>query len=85
MPLKTRQEVRNEFALKGLSFSAWAKQRGYSVALVSLILNDDQVNPRRKCLRGESHNIAVDLGLKTGIPNVGTFRPLARPQLAAAA
>jgi gp16 family phage-associated protein len=90
MPLKTRAEVRSEFAQKGESFSAWAKQRGYSVALVSLILNDDPKNPRRKCLRGESHNIAVELGLKTGIKSAPvissvTFRPSASPRMAAAA
>jgi hypothetical protein len=31
------------------------------------ILNDDDRNPKRKCLRGESHNIAVALGLKDGL------------------
>lgn len=66
MPLKTREEVRNEFASYGWSYSAWAKQRGYSGKLVAEIVNDNEKNPRRKCLRGESHNIAVELGLKQG-------------------
>lgn len=66
MPLKTRQQIREEFANKGWSYSAWAKQRGYSVPLVHDIITDNDTNPRRKCLRGESHNIAVDLGLKNG-------------------
>lgn len=90
MPLKTRQQVRDEFALNGLSFSAWAKQRSYSVALVSAILNDDQAKPVRKCLRGESHNIAVDLGLKNGIKTAvatssAAFRISGSSQMAAAA
>lgn len=66
MPLKTRAEVRQEFASRGWSISGWAKQHGYSPVLVGDILNDDERNPKRKCLRGESHNIAVALGLKHG-------------------
>ena len=66
MPLKTRQQVRDEFASRGWSYSDWARQRGYSAALVCMIVNDDDRTPQRKCLRGESHNIAVALGLKKG-------------------
>ena len=66
MSPKTREEVRQEFARHGWSYSAWAKQRGYSADLVREIVNDDERNPRRKCIRGESHNIAVELGLKSG-------------------
>lgn len=67
MPLKTRAEVRQEFASRGWSISGWAKQHGYSPVLVGDILNDNERNPKRKCLRGESHNIAVALGLKHGV------------------
>jgi hypothetical protein len=35
--------------------------------MVSDIINDDERSPKRKCLRGESHNIAVALGLKEGV------------------
>ena len=66
MPLKTRQQIRDEFAASGVSYSAWARQRGYSPNMVIAIVNDDDVNPRLKCLRGDAHNIAVELGLKTG-------------------
>lgn len=66
MPLKTRKQVRDEFASRGLAYSDWARQRGYSAALVLMIVNDDDSAPHRKCLRGESHNIAVELGLKSG-------------------
>ena len=67
MPLKTRAEVRQEFASRGWSISGWAKQHGYSPVLVGDILNDNERNPKRKCLRGESHNIADALGLKHGV------------------
>ena len=63
---KTRKQVREEFASRGWSFADWARQRGYSTALVGMIINDDDRTSRRKCLRGESHNIAVELGLKAG-------------------
>lgn len=81
MPTKTREQVRQEFASHGWSYSGWAKQRGYSTDLVREIVNDDDRNPRRKCLRGESHNIAVELGLKAGTVS-RTLAP--RLQLAAA-
>ena len=66
MPLKTRAQVRQEFADKGWSISGWARLHGYSPVMVSDIINDSETNPKRKCLRGESHNIAVSLGLKSG-------------------
>ena len=72
MPLKSRKQVRDEFASRGWSYSDWAKQRGYSAALVCMIVNDDDRAPHRKCLRGESHNIAVELGLKAGTVSRGT-------------
>lgn len=66
MSLKLRSAVREEFSSKGWSVSSWAKQHGYSAQLVHTILNDDDEKPRRPCLRGESHNIAVDLRIKQG-------------------
>ena len=81
MPLKTRKQVRDEFASRGWSYSDWARQRGYSAAVVCMIVNDDDRTPQRKCLRGESHNIAVDLGLKAGVISRS---PAPRMQLAAA-
>ncbi len=66
MKLKTREQIRTEFAHRGESFSAWAKDRGYSINLVLEIINDDPRKPKRKCVRGESHNIAVELRLKDG-------------------
>ena len=66
--IKTRAQFRQELAEKGLSANAWARQHGYSTASVSAILNDDERNPRIRCLRGEAHNIAVSMGLKRGTP-----------------
>ena len=66
MTLKTRTEIRAEFDRKGQSYSQWALKNGFSPSLVIAILNDDDRNPTRKCSRGDSHNIAVTLGLKTG-------------------
>lgn len=60
-PMKSPEEVKQEFAERGLSISGWAKERGYSQALVYQVLNGS-----RKALRGESHKIAVELGLKEG-------------------
>ena len=64
--LKTRAQVREEFASKGWSISAWARDNGYSPNMVIAIITDDDRNPRLKCLRGDAHNIAVELGLKEG-------------------
>lgn len=77
MPLKTRQQVRDEFASKGWSYAAWSRKHGYSSTLVVEIVNDNDANPRRKCLRGESHNIAVQLGLKQGEVSRAQFSSLA--------
>lgn len=67
MALKTRAQIREDFASRGWSITGWARQHGYSPVLVSDIINDDERNPKRKCLRGESHNIAVALGIKEGV------------------
>lgn len=79
MALKTRQQIRDDFAKRGWSYTGWARQRGYSPNMVIAIANDSEVNPRLKCTRGEAHNIAVELGLKEG----EVSRALA-PRLAAA-
>jgi len=74
--VKTRSQVRAEFSRKGWSYSGWATQHGFSPNLVIAIINDDDNAPKRKCLRGESHNIAVKLGLKDG--EISTMPRLAR-------
>lgn len=45
----------------GISVSEWARQNGFSASLVYQILEGN-----RRCIRGQSHQIAVALGLKQG-------------------
>lgn len=60
--LRTGEQVRDEFHRRGLSISEWARSRGYSAQLVYQVLAG-----RKRCLRGQSHAIAVTLGLKEGV------------------
>lgn len=80
-PLKTRAQVRQEFARQGLSLASWAKANGYSSNMVTAIVNDDESNLRYKCHRGDAHNIAVALRLKEGevtrSSNTAAFRAMA--------
>ena len=59
--VKTPAEVKAEFARKGISVSKWAQQHKVHRQLVYEILSG-----RIACLRGESHRVAVLLGLKQG-------------------
>ena len=77
MVSKTRQQIRDEFAANGVSYSAWARQRGYSPNMVIAILADNEAHLRLKCLRGDAHNIAVQLGLKEGVVSRNGHRNLA--------
>lgn len=61
MALRTAADVRAEFQRKGISISGWAIANGFSTNLVFEVLGG-----RKKCLRGQAHNIAVKLGLKEG-------------------
>lgn len=54
-------DVKNLFHESGISISEWARVRGFSTGLVYQVLDG-----RRKCERGQSHKIAVALGLKNG-------------------
>ncbi|WP_026608718.1 hypothetical protein [Methylocaldum szegediense] len=58
--LKTREEVLEEFARKGISVSKWAKERGLHPAVVHGVLKG------RKARIGQSHKAAVLLGIKDG-------------------
>jgi gp16 family phage-associated protein len=60
-PVRSVGEVRHEFEIRGLSVAAWARAHGYSSALVYQVLSG-----KKRCLRGQSHEIAVRLGLKLG-------------------
>ncbi len=64
MPVKkirTRAKVRRDFAVRGISISAWAKANGFRRQLVHSVLCG-----RLKGRIGKSHNIAVLLGIKNG-------------------
>ena len=60
--LRSTAEIRLEFARRGLSISGWARLHGYSAQLVYGVLTG-----RNRGLRGQSHEIAVRLGLKHGL------------------
>lgn len=53
--------ARDRFHRSGKSVVAWARENGFTVNLVYEVLNG-----KRKCLRGQSHRIAVKLGIKDG-------------------
>jgi gp16 family phage-associated protein len=62
--LKKPEDVRADFDRKGISIAAWARQHGVNRTLVYEILAG---SPRRSCRRGQSHRVAVLLGLKDGV------------------
>ena len=56
------QEARERFHRTGKSVVEFSKAYGFCASLVYDILNGN-----RKCLRGQSHEIAVRLGIKDGV------------------
>lgn len=46
----------------GISVAEWARTHNFSTGLVYAVLDG-----QRKCLRGQSHKIAVALGIKKGM------------------
>lgn len=60
--LKTREQVIEEFRLRGVTISHWARQHGVNQAMTYQVLYG-----RKKGMRGEAHRVAVALGLKKGI------------------
>lgn len=50
------------FEKSGISISEWSRVNGFSAILVYQVLDG-----QRKCRRGQSHQIAVALGLKQGV------------------
>lgn len=59
--LHETDSARALFADTGISVAEWARVQGFSTGLVYQVLEG-----RRKCLRGQSHQIAMALGLKEG-------------------
>lgn len=54
--------ARESFHRSGKSVAEWAREHGFSAALVYMVLGG-----KRTCLRGQSHRIAVKLGIKDGV------------------
>lgn len=56
------KSARDAFEASGIPVAEWARAQGFSTNLVYQVLEG-----RRKCVRGQSHQIAVALGLKDGV------------------
>lgn len=54
--------VRSIFNESGISIAEWARAEGFSAALAYQVIEG-----KRRCVRGQSHRIAVALGLKGGV------------------
>jgi len=59
--IKTQEQVKKEFSEAGLSIRQWSIDNGFAPSLVYRVLSVKKIP-----LRGESHNIAVLLGIKNG-------------------
>jgi len=60
--LLTEAQAKAALSMAGLSVADWARARGFSPELTRMVLAG-----KRKCLRGQSHQIAVELGIKSGV------------------
>lgn len=61
MTLRTADEARAELKAKGISITQWAIANRFSPNLVFEVLGG-----RKKCVRGQAHEIAIKWGLKAG-------------------
>jgi len=57
--VSAEQRAWKSFREQGINVKAWAADRGFNPGLVYSVLRGE-----RKCLRGQSHDVAVALGLK---------------------
>lgn len=55
----TEAKIKKRMRDEGVSISEWAISNGFKPSSVYAVLSG------RKCIRGQSHKIAVRLGLKT--------------------
>lgn len=65
--VRTLQEAREWLSSQGITITQWSEDHGFSHPLVREVLAG-----RKKGLRGQAHNVAIALGLKSGTP---TNRP----------
>lgn len=61
MKLRTPQQAKEALERKGVSVAAWSVANGFNPNLVHMVLSG-----ARKPTRGQTHNIAVKLGIKAG-------------------
>ncbi|WP_339521608.1 DNA-binding protein [Pseudomonas sp. EL_65y_Pfl2_R96] len=61
MELRTADQARAELKAKGISITQWAIANRFSPNLVFEVLGG-----RKKCVRGQAHEIAIKLGIKAG-------------------
>lgn len=61
MKLRTPAQAREALKAKGVSITQWAIANKFSPNLVFEVLGG-----RKKCVRGQAHEIAVKLGIKEG-------------------
>ncbi|MBU0915830.1 MAG: DNA-binding protein [Gammaproteobacteria bacterium] len=62
-PLKTPEQVKEEFASSGESISAWCRRHRVTPSAAYRVLTPNSPTP----LRGECHRAAVLLGIKHGV------------------
>lgn len=58
-PLRSVEEIKEDFLANGIAVAAWAKQNGFKRHTVV-----DLLSGRRVGRRGEAHRAAVALGMK---------------------
>lgn len=77
MTLKTREEVKADFAKNGISIGSWAVANGFARTHVYQVLSGCN-----KAQYGQAHIIAVALGLKEGLVGMTpeTFQPVAKAE-----
>ncbi len=78
--LRTADEARAELKRKGVSITKWAASYGFTPNLVYEVLAG-----KRACNHGQSHQIAVALGIKSGEICNDPARALDRPRQRVAA
>ena len=59
--MKSLEQVRKDLDRQGITMVDWAKKHGYSYQSVQRVLSGHAA-----CKRGQTHDIAVLLGLKEG-------------------
>lgn len=61
-PLRTAQEVKEDFLRRGITINQWARENGFWPAQVHQLLTG-----KSKGRYGAAHRIAVRLGMKDGV------------------